>query len=254
MKLALIGPEGSFSQTVALTHFKGKELSLVGSIDTIFDQFEEGLISSAIVPLYQPRGGFVDETVDGLIDFSGVVVGEAYVPLTYNLVGHTKLERSQSLLVDPFAYKHCKATISKLCPHCQIVLTETDVDASQLISGEAVAITTPLAAQLYNIPVIASSIEDHPDEYIRFLILGHQEPLKAEKTSLILLSLKTAVEPKDIAALFQKNAVDLYNFAPCNDSMHWIDCSELHPSFVEELEGYAEFKIVGSYPNDSPLY
>jgi prephenate dehydratase len=68
----------------------------------------------------------------------------------------------------------------------QLIPTNSTTEALQHLNDDATvgAIASQRAAQLYNLPILASPINDHPDNCTRFWVLGLQPSPGGHHTSL----------------------------------------------------------------------
>ena len=72
LSVACLGPESSFTQMAALSHFGGSARILPQkSIGRVFDELEKGRVSFGVVPLENSVEGTVKLTLDRLIDTPG---------------------------------------------------------------------------------------------------------------------------------------------------------------------------------------
>jgi chorismate mutase/prephenate dehydratase len=69
LRIAYLGPEGSFSHTVAMLKFgQSVDYEAVMDINNIFEEVSKGHCDLGVVPVENSAGGGVIETLDALID------------------------------------------------------------------------------------------------------------------------------------------------------------------------------------------
>jgi chorismate mutase / prephenate dehydratase len=86
--------------------------------------------------------------------------------------------------------------LERNAPHVSVVETSSTGAAAEIAASEpgAAAIASELAASLYGLSVLQRRIEDHPNNFTRFLIVGKKSapPTATDKTS-VLFSIKDRV-------------------------------------------------------------
>ena len=66
MKIAYLGPKGSFSHHVVQTAFPQEELQAFANITDVIKAYEQGLVDYSVVPVENSIEGSVHETLDYL--------------------------------------------------------------------------------------------------------------------------------------------------------------------------------------------
>ena len=66
MKIAYLGPKGSFSHHVVQTAFPHEELQAFANITDVIKAYEQGLVDYSVVPVENSIEGSVHETLDYL--------------------------------------------------------------------------------------------------------------------------------------------------------------------------------------------
>ena len=66
MKIAYLGPKGSFSHHVVQTAFPQEELQAFANITDVIKAYEHGLVDYSVVPVENSIEGSVHETLDYL--------------------------------------------------------------------------------------------------------------------------------------------------------------------------------------------
>ena len=84
MKVAFLGPEGTFTQQAALKHFGHAVESLpLGAIDEVFREVESGAANYGVVPVENSTEGVVNHTLDTFMTSSLKICGEVAVSYTH---------------------------------------------------------------------------------------------------------------------------------------------------------------------------
>jgi len=192
LKIAYLGPEGTFTQQAVHRHF-GHSVQALGvtGIDDVFMQVESTEADFGVVPVENSNQGIVSHTLDRFLHSDLKICGEIEMPIHHNL-----LSQSRSLAGIERIYSHqqslsqCKVWIRQHLPSADCIAVSSNAEAARRIrhSPDAAAISSRSAADIYGVPILFSRIEDQPDNATRFLVIGRQllAPSGDDKTSLLL--------------------------------------------------------------------
>lgn len=269
MRIAYLGPEGTFTHEAAVKHFGHAALCLPqAGLDEVFREVEADSANYAVVPVENSTEGAVNYTLDLLLKTPLKICGEVELRIHHHL-----MSKADSLQGIRKVYSHgqslaqCREWLDSHLPHAERIPISSNAEAARLASKEegSAAIASTAAAELYGLDVLSNNIEDNPDNTTRFLILGASDvpPSGRDKTSLLV-----STSNKDKAGA-------LYHLLAPLDK-HGISMSriESRPSrqgiweyvFFMDLEGHQHdeavakalaelkdeagmFKILGSYPH-----
>ena len=192
LKIAYLGPEGTFTQQAVSRHFGHSVQALgVSSIDDVFAQVETTDADFGVVPVENSSQGIVSHTLDRFVDSDLKICGEIEMPIHHNL-----LSQSRSLAGIERIYSHqqslsqCKTWIRQHLPTAECIAVSSNAEAARRVrhSPDAAAISSRSAADIYGVPILFARIEDQPDNATRFLVIGRQllVPSGDDKTSLLL--------------------------------------------------------------------
>ncbi|MEM0980117.1 MAG: prephenate dehydratase domain-containing protein, partial [Cyanobacteria bacterium P01_H01_bin.58] len=92
----------------------------------------------------------------------------------------------QTIYSHPQALGQSQQWIAQHCPDATLIPSRSTTEALQQLknSTTTAAIASEWAAQLYDIPILASEINDQPDNFTKFLVLGTAEHQAGSHTSL----------------------------------------------------------------------
>src|ERR1041384_516689 len=189
--VAIQGEAGSFSHAAAIeTH--GRDLRLVPcpTFVELFRAVEAGDASRGVVPIENTRAGSVHENYDLLSAHALHVVGETELRIRHCLIAPPRvtLPEVRRVASHPVALAQCRRFFVthpevEAVPAYDTAGSVRDVMAGKVEADAAIA--SKLAAELYGADVIAEGLEDHAENYTRFLVVA-REPSEGNKTSLIL--------------------------------------------------------------------
>lgn len=189
-RVAYLGPEGTFCEQAARKHFSMAVFVPYPSVADIFTAVETGDAGYGVVPVENSTEGSVHVTLDCLLESRAMVCGEVELRVTHNLIAKPgmKLNEIRVILSHPQALAQCRQFIEKTFPSVELKETSSTARAVELLESVegAAAIGTEAAAERSGMAVLARSVEDEPNNFTRFFVLGERdaEPTGRDKTSL----------------------------------------------------------------------
>ncbi|MDR9432817.1 MAG: prephenate dehydratase [Spiribacter sp.] len=192
LRVAFLGPEGTFTQEAALKHFGHAIRSQpLEGIDAVFREVESSGAEYGVVPVENSTEGMVTHTLDRLLSSPLQIVGEVELPIVQNLATQCiALNTVVKVYSHQQGLAQCRAWLDTHLPHAERVAVSSTAEAARLASveGATAAIASEAAAKRYELPILQSSIQDGLANSTRFLILGKEspEPTGEDKTSLVI--------------------------------------------------------------------
>lgn len=197
MKVAFLGPEGTFTHAAALKHFGHfVQAKPMAAIDEVFREVESGQVNYGVVPVENSTEGMVNHTLDSFIDSSLFIAGEVKLRIHHHLLSADSCNDLKSI---KRVYSHqqslaqCRKWLDANCPQIERVAVSSNAEAARLAKAEkgTVAIAGDMAAERYELIKCAENIEDQPDNTTRFLIVGSQViPASGKDKTSIMVSAK----------------------------------------------------------------
>jgi len=210
LKVGFLGPEGTFCEEASLLYTKKlKNVELI-SYSTIYDLLiavNKGHLDEGITPIENSIEGTVGIVTDMLVkDVNLVIRQEIVLPVFHYLLAQKGIKLSQvtDIISHPQAIDQCKDYLRKKLPHVTIHLSYSTADAVRQVAaapeGEVLkikgikakkrvfaAIGTKAASKLYGLRVLASEINDYPDNLTRFVVLAKKDHARTgdDKTSIV---------------------------------------------------------------------
>ncbi len=189
--VAFLGPRDTFSHMAALRVFgQGADYHPLPSFGDIFTEVERGRIDYGIVPVESSMGGSVSDTLDRFIASDLKVINEVMLHITQNLLSNSTLESVERVYSKDNALLQCRNWLNANLPRAELIETSSTAQAARRASHEkgAAAIASRLAAETYNLNILAERIEDAAHNYTRFIVIGRQmvKPTGDDKTSLLI--------------------------------------------------------------------
>jgi len=267
LKVAYLGPEGTFSQAAAMKHFGHAVISVpMAAIDEVFREVAAGAVNFGVVPVENSTEGAINHTLDSLLEHDMVICGEVELRIHHHLlVGETtKTDKITRIYSHAQSLAQCRKWLDAHYPNVERVAVSSNADAAKRVKSEwnSAAIAGDMAANLYGLTKLAEKIEDRPDNSTRFLIIGSQEvpPTGDDKTSIIVSMRNKPGALHELLVPFHNNGIDLTRIEtrPSRSGkwtyVFFIDFVGHHrdPLIKDVLEKLAQeavaLKVLGSYP------
>jgi len=268
LKVAFLGPEGTFTQAAVLTHFGHSVRGLpLGSIDEVFHEVEAASADFGVVPIENSTEGTVNHTLDRFIASPLTICGEVELRIHHSVMGQmSSLEKIVRICSHPQALAQCRGWLDEHLPDVERVPVSSNAEGARRARDEqgTAAIAGETAAEVYGLKILAAEIEDRPDNTTRFFVLGRKlfTPSGVDRTTL-LVSIGHTDAPGALQRLLQP-------LADHGVSMTRIESRPSHKKkwdyvFFIDIEGHADdkpvakalaelkkraslFRILGSYP------
>ena len=192
LKIAYLGPEGTFTQQAVNRHFGHSVQTLgVSGITDVFSQVETNEADFGVVPVENSSQGIVSHTLDRFVDSDLKICGEIEMAIHHNLLSQAKgLADIERVYSHQQSLSQCKTWIRQHLPKVECIAVSSNAEAARRIrqSPDAAAISSQSAAEIYGVPILFSRIEDQTDNATRFLVIGRQLLTSSgdDKTTLLL--------------------------------------------------------------------
>jgi chorismate mutase/prephenate dehydratase len=267
VKVAYLGPEGTFTQQAALKHFGHSAVVMpFSAIDEVFREVEAGAVNYGVVPVENSTEGVVNHTLDNFMGSNLKICGEVELRIHHNLMVSdvTNVNSITRIYSHSQSLAQCRKWLDALYPNAERIAVSSNAEAAKRLKGEwnAAAIAGSMAAELYSLKMIAEKIEDQPDNSTRFLIIGTQAvPASGVDKTSIVVSMRN--EPGALHKLlepFHLHNIDLtrvetrpsrtgaWTYVFFIDFVGHVD-DPLISEVMKEVAGRcADLKLLGSYP------
>ena len=268
LKIGFLGPEGTFSQSAVYKHFGHSARALaLGSIDEVFHEVEAGNADFGVVPIENSTEGSVNHTLDRFLSSPLRICGEVELRIRQNLMGRMRsIADVKRVCSHPQSLAQCREWLNEHLPDAERVPASSNAEAARRARDErgTAAIAGLTAAEVYGLEVLASDIEDRPDNTTRFLVVGKRSfgPSGKDRTTLLVSTGHTEA-PGALHRLLEplaRNRVSLTRIESRPSQRRKWDYV-----FFIDLEGHAEdppvaraltrlkdraslFRVLGSYP------
>ena len=192
LKVAFLGPDGSFTQSAALKQFGHSAITVpVTAIDEVFREVESDNADYGVVPVENSTEGMVNHSMDMFINSPLKICGEVQLRVHHYLLSkENELKNIKRLYSHQQSFAQCREWLNQHLSTVERVVINSNSEAARLASEEAgaAAIAGEIAGEIYSLNTLAKNIEDHPENTTRFLVVSKMETDASglDKTSLLL--------------------------------------------------------------------
>ncbi|KAJ0670670.1 putative arogenate dehydratase [Helianthus annuus] len=198
LRVAYQGLPGAYSETAAGKAFPECKPIPCNNSELAFQSVELWIADRAVLPVENSLGGSVHRNYDLLLRHRLHIVGEIQISFRHCLVAlpGVRTEHIKRVISHPQALAQCELTLHKLGFGFNHVAREAVADtagAAEHVAAnnlrDTAAIASPRAAEIYNLNILAESIQDDSSCVTRFMMLA-REPVVARtdrpyKTSIV---------------------------------------------------------------------
>jgi prephenate dehydratase len=276
LRVAYFGPAGTFTEEALLTQadLAAATRTPQASVPEVIAAVERSDADGGVVPIENMIEGSVSVTLDTLaFDSELLIQREIDLPVSLNLCAQPGVSLSDVKVVTsfPHALAQCRGWLGKKLPDADTKASHSTSEAARDVSRskrrDLAAICNALAAELYGLEVLATDIEDHPENETRFVLVGRGVPAPTghDKTSIVCFQRQD--RPGSLLGILQEFAARDVNLTKLEsrptkqglgDYCFFIDC-EGHVSdevVADALRNVrakqGEVKFLGSYPVGGP--
>ncbi len=267
--IAYLGPAGTWSEAAALLRGGGGATLLpLDNTPAVVSAIETGLSDVGVLPIENSLEGAVGATLDLLIHETDLrIAAEVVVPIRHMLLAkpETQLTDIRVLRSHPQSLGQCRRFIERVFPKVTTAaaLSNTAAVEEMLAEPNSAAISTPRAAELYPVRVLARDIQDKQTNETRFVVLAPMDvpPSGDDKTSIAFSIPQN--RPGSLVGVLNEFAANGINLAklesrPARERLgQYIFLCDLEghrdeprvAAALRRVEAQADwFKLFGSYP------
>ncbi|WP_201318188.1 prephenate dehydratase [Paenibacillus sp. EPM92] len=284
-RIALLGP-GTFTEESAHYVLGTDEFEYVNCklIADVFQSTVNGTTDYSVIPIENTFEGSVTLHVDMLVHEVDLPIQAEWVyPISINLLRlpsgegqGTELEAACGEIRKVYSHSvtlaQCQRFLRKFLPHVELEQVGSNGEAARLVrelGDSSVAALAPIGAGvLYGLSTVAAGVQDHQNNYTRFVLIGQEKPqLKAspqQKTTILITM------PEDypgglhqVLSAFAWRRINLSKIESrptkkrLGNYYFYIDIeasmdSVLLPAALQEIEAIGcQVRILGCYPTYS---
>ena len=267
-RIAFQGERGAFSEEAAVK-LLGEDIQLVPrtTFEALYSSIKDRVADYILAPIENSLAGSVHRSYDLLISSGLHIQAEVVIPIAHYLIGvpGATFERITQVSSHPVALAQCERFFAS---HPNIKRVASDDTAGSvrevMAAGDPTkaGIASQRAAKVYGAAILREHLEDHPENYTRFLLLATSAEIaeNADKLSLVLhLAHKPGSLCSALGAFAKRNLNLLKIESRPIPGAPWSYCFYLdlqaslnNPSTRTALEELKQFtdsaKVLGCYP------
>lgn len=265
LRVAYLGPAGTYTEAAVYKHFGHAIMPLpLTGIAEVFREVEADRAHFGVVPVENSTEGMVNHTLDMLARSSLLICGEVVQAIHHCLLGRGDLTQVQEVRAHAQSLAQCRQWLARTLPQAHQVAVSSNAEAARQAAelSHVAAIAGRIAAETYQLAMLAENIEDDPENTTRFLVIGKQKigSTGQDKTSLMLATQNKPGALHRLLAPFAEQGVSMTRIESRPSRRSPWDYN-----FFVDFEGHAEdariqtllravadeamiFKVLGSYP------
>src|SRR5205823_2188586 len=137
LKVAFLGPEGTFTQTAVLNHFGHSVRALpLASIDEVFHEVEAASADFGVVPIENSTEGTVNHTLDRFLTSPLKICGEVELRVRHHLMGAmSEIARIERVCSHPQSLGQCRQWLDKHLPGVEQVPVSSNAEGARRARG-----------------------------------------------------------------------------------------------------------------------
>jgi prephenate dehydratase len=267
-RVAFQGERGAFSEEAAI-RLLGDAITLVPrpTFDALFSTITEGAADAILAPIENSLAGSVYRCYDLLLESDLVITAEVIYPIAHYLIGlpGIRAENLASVESHPVALAQCE-NFFREHPHIKRIAAEDTAGSVRAVLAQGdprrAAIAAKRAAEIYGGAILREHIEDHTENFTRFLLLKPPDQAAAAGNKLSL-AVQLAHKPGSLhraLGIFSNRGINLtkiesrpipgspWKYRFYLDLQASLAANETQ-SALEELKECAEVvRVLGCYP------
>ncbi|MEM2127441.1 MAG: prephenate dehydratase, partial [Candidatus Bathyarchaeia archaeon] len=191
MKIAFQGERGAYSEEAIIRNY-GEEVEAIPkpSLRDVFRAVEMDEAEFGLLPAENTLEGSITQTYDLLLESDLKIRGEVILRIVHCLMANpgVALKEVRRVYSHPQALRQCSHFIERNRLE-EVPMYDTAGSAKMIKEAglrDAAAIASRRAAEIYGLSILLEGIESNPENYTRFLIIGHEDhpPTGRDKTTI----------------------------------------------------------------------
>ena len=192
--VACQGVEGAYSQIACEKMFKNPFIMYFKNFEGVFSAIDKGLCQYGILPLENSTAGSVKKVYDQMIQHNFSIVRTFRLKIDHNLLAKpgTKLSDIKEVYSHEQAINQCSEFLQTLTGITVIPVSNTAIAADMVSKSDrkdVAALSSRNCAELYNLEILASSIQDKGNNRTRFICISKNLEIYpgSDKTSIMMV-------------------------------------------------------------------
>lgn len=265
LRIAYLGPQGSFSHLAATGKFgQSVEYEPVMQIRSVFDEVLRDHADFGVVPIENSVGGGVIDTLDAMFDTDVQICAEINRAIHHNLLALCALENIERVYSKPEVFAQCERWLSETNLVGKTIPVASTSAAAEMARKEigSAAIGSSLASELYGLKIVCDNIEDVSHNVTRFFVIGRKPAGRSgdDKTSIAFTTKDEPGALVNVLAALRQSGVNM-SFIESRPSKkrNWeyyffVDVKghqadqQVQEAIAEARKHCLRLNVLGSYP------
>ncbi len=268
LKIAYLGPEGTFTQSAVHKHFGHSVRGLpFSSIDEVFQEVECGAADFGVVPIENSTEGTINHTLDMFLTSPLKIGGEIELRIEQHLLGSMpSLEHVERICAHQQSLAQCRGWLRENLPQAELIGLSSNAAGARRARDEkgTAAIGGEAAAEVYDLKILVNNIEDQSDNTTRFLVIGREllNTSGDDKTTILVSTagtggagvLHTLLQPFSLHGVNMTRIESRPSRKKNWDYVFFIDLeghaadAALAAALTELEKNSSLFRVIGAYP------
>ncbi len=272
VRIGFLGPHGTFAEEALLTQpdLAAGVAVPFRDVPHVITAVEAGEVDIGIVPIENSIEGSINVTLDTLaFDTELLVQREVDLPVSLHLsvIPGTNLADITTVVSHPNPLGQTRMWMARNLPEAQTRAANSTAEAAEQVARSKrkgmASIGTAQGAERAGLEIIASEIEDHPENQTRFVIVGYGVPAPTGHDKTTVVCFQRQDRPGSLLAILQEFAARAINITKLESRPTKRDLGDY--CFFIDFEGHlddeliadclrnlaakqAKVKFLGSYP------
>lgn len=270
LRIAFLGPAGSFSHSAAITKFGASvEYLPMDNISAVFDAVTREHADYGLAPVENSIHGGVIDTLDAFLASSAKICAEVNVAVHHNLLAKESWDKIERVYSKPEVFTQCRNWLAGIGKGREIQPVASTSAAAQLAANDpaSAAIGSHLAAEIYGLHMLFERIEDRPDNITRFFVIA-REPAKRigdDKTAIMFITGHQPGALAEVLDVFKEAGINLtdiekrpsrnqnWQYSFFIDAEGHQDDDAMRRAVDDARKHCLQLTVLGSYPRASAV-
>jgi chorismate mutase/prephenate dehydratase len=214
LRVAFLGPAGSFGHAAALRHF-GSSVDFTPIMDQtdVFVEVESGGADYGVVAIENSSRGTVRDVLEMFEVTTLQICAEVFLPIDQNLLSNTSKEQISKVYSHPQPFAQCREWLRQNLRGVRQIEVASTSEAAHLAAAEedAAAIASRLAAEIYGLRIVDESIMDSSNNITRFLVIGRHTAKRSgpDRTSIFIAIQDRVGALYEVLTVLQKHQINM---------------------------------------------
>jgi chorismate mutase/prephenate dehydratase len=188
------GQAGAFTHLAARLKFgESVGYAAMDSIAGVFAEVEKGRADYGVVPIENSTDGTITDTIDAFLGSSVRIINELHLRVRHHLLSGAPRDAIRRIYSRSTVFGQCRGWLATHMPQAELIEVVSTTKAAERAAAEAgdgsAAIASEEAAKAAGLPVVASDLQDNPNNMTRFVVVARPQhaaqPTGDDKTTVM---------------------------------------------------------------------